>query len=178
MVNDFVKGRQQYNYPADMQLGFALHRAIDHYTDTHEATQRMKVFFRPQYRLYAGAFVDIVYDHFLARDQRFFDKEGSLQTFAADTYTTLGRYEALLPQRFARMLPYMQQQDWLYNYRFTEGIRQSFNGLVRRATYLTESDIAFEIFLRHYDELQACYAVFFPALKNFSFHHFQQLTAG
>lgn len=177
MVNDFVKGKQQYTYSADIQKGFLLHRAIDAFTDTHAATKEIKTFFRPQYRLYAGAFVDVVYDHFLACDTAEFETPATLQQFALSTYNILDQYNTILPQRFANMLPYMRRQDWLYNYRFTEGIQQSFNGLVRRSTYLTESDMAFSIFLEHYQAMRNCYAVFFPELKKYSAHQLQALTA-
>ncbi|HEY8657933.1 MAG TPA: hypothetical protein VIL78_02790, partial [Hanamia sp.] len=66
MISDFVKGKAKFDYPGEIQKGIHLHRLIDSFTDSHEVTARAKKFFRPQYRLYSGAFVDIVYDHFLA----------------------------------------------------------------------------------------------------------------
>ena len=57
-----------------------------------------------------------------------------------------------------------------------KGIEKSFGGLVRRATYLSDSATAFKIFNEHYDELGECYQSFFPALKNFAFHHLSQLN--
>ena len=80
MISDFVKGRRQYDYPAGIQKGIRLHRAIDQFTDTHPVNQEAKLLFRPAYRLYAGAMVDVVYDHFLATDEEEFDEE-SLRGF-------------------------------------------------------------------------------------------------
>jgi acyl carrier protein phosphodiesterase len=177
MINDFIKGKQQYTYSIGIQKGFSLHRAIDTFTDAHEATREIKTFFRPQYRLYAGAFGDVVYDHFLARDTSIFDTPAALQQFAHTTYDLLTQHQTILPQRFAQMLPYMRQQDWLYNYRLTSGIQQSFNGLVRRSTYLSESAIAYEVFLTNYQALNDCYTAFFPDLKKYSVHQLGQLTA-
>ena len=68
MISDYIKGKKQFDYPLPVQKGIKLHRAIDNFTDTHAATQELKSFFRPQYRLYSGAFADVVYDHFLAND--------------------------------------------------------------------------------------------------------------
>ncbi|MBK9531870.1 MAG: DUF479 domain-containing protein [Chitinophagaceae bacterium] len=59
----------------------------------------------------------------------------------------------------------MKAQDWLYNYRYAWAIEKSFGGVVRRAAYLTESKIAFELFNKYYDEMRICYAAFFPDLK-------------
>jgi acyl carrier protein phosphodiesterase len=166
MISDFVKGKKQYDYPPEILRGVKLHRAIDEFTDAHEATRQAKEFFRPAYRLYAGAFVDVVYDHFLAADTSIFHTEEDLQQTAANTYAVLQEYFDLLPQRFQSMLPYMQQQNWLYNYRFYDGIKHSLNGLVRRSAYLTDSATAYGIFEKEYDSLKQCYANFFPTLKN------------
>ncbi len=69
MISDFVKGRQKLNYSTGIQQGIVLHRQIDHFTDTHPATHDAKQYFKPAVGLYAGAFIDIVYDHFLALDE-------------------------------------------------------------------------------------------------------------
>ena len=68
MISDFVKGRKKFDYPPQIKKGIELHHAIDEFTDNHPATKQAKEFFRSDYRLYSGAFVDIVYDHFLAND--------------------------------------------------------------------------------------------------------------
>ena len=175
MISDHVKGKTQFGYPLAIQKGISLHRAIDHYTDTHAATQELKSFFRPQYRLYSGAFADIAYDHFLANDVKEFDSETVLKEFAASTYQILQMKYEVLPPPFQQMFPYMKEYDWLYNYRFTGGIERSFTGLVRRAAYLTESKIAFEIFNTHYNAMQACYAAFFPSLKKYAADHLSEL---
>src|SRR4029077_7560850 len=56
MISDFVKGKRKFDYPSGIQKGIDLHRAIDQFTDQHSATKEAKEFFRPDYRLYAGAF--------------------------------------------------------------------------------------------------------------------------
>ena len=69
MISDFVKGKKKFDYPSAIQKGIILHRFIDTFTDSHEATREAKEIFRPAYRLYSGAFTDVVYDHFLAVDE-------------------------------------------------------------------------------------------------------------
>jgi acyl carrier protein phosphodiesterase len=145
-----------------------LHRAIDTFTDQHKMTTKAKQFFRPQYRLYAGAFVDVLYDHFLANDTREFSTEEALNSFCQLTYASLQADVELLPLKFQQVLPHMQLHNWLYNYRYKAGIEKSFIGLSKRAAYLSESAIAFGIFNQHYYELQHCYNEFFPELKQFA----------
>jgi acyl carrier protein phosphodiesterase len=165
MISDYIKGKKQFDYPVPVQHGIKLHRFIDEFTDSHAATRELKSYFRPQYRLYSGAFADVVYDHFLAIDTTQFENGTALKQFAAQTYRLLEPHTPFFPPTFQLMFPYMKTQDWLYNYRYAWAIDKSFGGVVRRAAYLTESKIAFEIFNTHYDEMKVCYAAFFPDLK-------------
>ncbi|HWB24010.1 MAG TPA: ACP phosphodiesterase [Chitinophagaceae bacterium] len=167
MISDFVKGKKKFDYATDVQSGIHLHRLIDAFTDEHAATREAKQIFKPFVGLYAGAFMDVVYDHFLAKDEHEFPGNG-LASFAAETYTTLNEYEPVLPQPFAAMLPYMTTQNWLYNYRNTTGIEKSFGGVVRRAAYLNSSADVYDAFIKNYDSLQEHYAAFFPDVKAFA----------
>ena len=176
MISDFVKGRKKFDFPSMVQKGIALHRAIDEFTDFHPVTQNAKAFFKKDYRLYSGAFIDVVFDHFLANDKNQFATDAALDLFCQSTYASLQMDSCELPPKFLQMLPYMHQQNWLYHYKFAEGIEKSFGGLVRRAAYLSDSATAFIIFNEHYDELGECYHLFFPALKTFAFHHLSELN--
>src|SRR6202000_319375 len=102
-----------------IRQGIVLHRAIDTFTDTHAITRQAKVFFREPYGLYAGAIVDVAYDHYLANDQVIFGKVGAagtdLAAFAQKTYAQVQENEAFLPAPFARMFFSMSTHDWVDN---------------------------------------------------------------
>ena len=174
IFSDFVKGKKKFDYPRRIQLGIELHRSIDQFTDDHDATSRAKKFFKPVYGLYAAAFVDVVYDHFLANDKNIFAK-GELKEFSTATYKQLREVEPLFPERFRTLFYYMELQDWLYNYQFNEGIFNSFGGLVRRAAYMDDPRPACDLFLRHYEALNGYYEDFFPELKAFAFEKMKSL---
>jgi acyl carrier protein phosphodiesterase len=176
LISDFVKGRKKFDYPENIQKGIALHRAIDTFTDTHEATRQAKEVFRPVYRLYSGAFVDVVYDHFLATDGNEFT-EPSLLAFSHEVYSMVNEHLAWLPAPFAGMFPYMKTQNWLFNYKTIEGAGKSFGGLVRRATYLSECETAIHLFKEHYQRLGECYRHFWAAVKPFAFKEYEALLA-
>jgi acyl carrier protein phosphodiesterase len=175
MISDFVKGKRKFEYPLSIQKGIYLHREIDNFTDFHPATATAKNFFRSNYRLYSGAFIDIVFDHFLAIDKNQFPEKESLENFTKNTYALLEKNTFYFPLQFQKIFPYMNNQNWLLSYRSKEGIRKAFGGLTHRALYLDESDIAFEIFNDHYEELQICYDKFFPELKEFSLEKLRNL---
>lgn len=175
MISDFVKGKKKYDYAAGIQQGIVLHREIDTFTDEHEATKEAKTFLKPAVGLYSGAFVDVVYDHFLANDPNEFS-DASLWQCTADTYRVLTDYNNSLPPIFQQMLPFMQSQNWLYNYKSMWGIENSFKGVVSRASYLDSSVAVFSLFQKHYDALGICYNAFFPFVKAFSLNKIEQLT--
>ena len=98
-----------------------------------------------------------------------------LKVFAQKTYEQLSTREALMPERFGRLFHYMQAQDWLFNYRYKQGIFNSFAGLARRATYMGSSEQAGLLFEQHFAGLEACYMDFFPSLQDFALRTLEQL---
>ena len=145
MISDFVKGKKQFDFSKDIQRGIRLHRHIDAYTDSHPVTKQATALFKPVTGLYASVFIDIAYDHFLARDTQEF-KDNNLATFAADVYKKLYDNAHVLPERFLNILPFMSQQNWLFNYNSLQGIEKSFAGIARRARFLETSHPAFTCF--------------------------------
>jgi acyl carrier protein phosphodiesterase len=184
MISDFVKGKQKLDYPFAIQQGITLHRAIDSFTDSHAVTRQAKSFFKESYGLYAGPLVDVAYDYFLANDPIRFPETGEkgsetggtgLKAFAQKTYERLSTRQALLPERFGQLFHYMKAQDWLSNYRYKQGIFNSFAGLARRAAYMGSSEQAGLLFEKHYAGLEACYMDFFPSLQDFALRTLEQL---
>jgi acyl carrier protein phosphodiesterase len=167
MISDHVKGKTRFDYPPGIQRGIHLHREIDRFTDAHPATREAKTIFRPDYRLYSGAIVDVIYDYFLANDDSVFTGATLLQ-FSHDTYASLERYASWFPERFAHLYPFMKQQNWLYHYREKEGLAKSLHGLVRRSTYLTESQTAFLLFEEHIQLLEGFYRLFWTDVLQYA----------
>ena len=175
MISDFVKGKAKFDFPPGIQKGIALHRAIDAFTDVHWATKEAMEVFRPHYRLYSGAIMDVLYDHFLASDAAIFTNE-SLHHFSGEVYTTLEAHTLHLPPLFAHTLVYMKKENWLYRYSTTAGIEQSLRGLARRAAYMQESNTAMQLFQQHYNLLRSLYVPFMADVKLFAKEQFDILT--
>lgn len=176
LISDFVKGKKKFDYPQGIQHGITLHRNIDEFTDANEITKQAKEIFRPSYRLYSGAFIDVVYDHFLANDRNKFTPD-TLFDFSRQVYKVMEQYKGQVPERFARMFPYMKNQNWLYGYREREMIKNSFNGLVRRSAYMTESHSAFSLFEENYDLLEGYYSEFIKVVKPFAKQRMEELLS-
>ncbi len=167
MISDYVKGKKQYDYPIGIQQGIRLHRAIDQFTDQHSATHIGKQVFKSAVGTYAGAFMDVVYDHFLALDTNELS-EIEWQPYTQKVYAHLEENIHYLPEKFAAQIPHMSTHNWLFHYRYVGAIDKSFGGLVRRTKYLTDHKPAFEIFESEYAFLKAQYEAFFPDVKKFA----------
>jgi acyl carrier protein phosphodiesterase len=178
MVSDFVKGRKQFDLPESVQKGIQLHRAIDKFTDEHAVTKQVKELFRPYYRLYSGAIVDVVHDYFLANDKNQFETFAALDAFAQNAYSQIDEQIDILPSNFQKMYVYMKEGNWLYNYREDWMIERSLRGLERRAQYLQETGMAFQVFIDNKLTIGESYAEFFPELKAFAAHTMKELTKG
>jgi len=160
-LEDFIPNRDRYSFPKDIQDGITMHRAVDTFTDSHPAIHEAKKVFAPLVRLYAGAFVDVSMDYFVANDLSLHSlagwKEHSLRV-----YRVLNEHEEWLPENFKKMLVKMEEDDWLYNYREDWGIKFSIGNVLNKAKYLTPDIPVFEAFLANKPLLQECYNNFFP----------------
>lgn len=164
-LEDFIRNKDRYSFPKDIQDGITLHRAIDTFTDSHPAIHEAKKIFSPLVRLYAGAFVDVSMDYFLANDLTQYSLEG-WKEHSSRVYRVLNENQKWLPENFRRMLLKMETDDWLYNYREDWGIKFSIQNVLNKAKYLDKDIPVFKAFLENKSLLQKCYNDFFPDLLN------------
>ncbi|MEN4758962.1 MULTISPECIES: ACP phosphodiesterase [unclassified Chryseobacterium] len=162
-LEDFIKNRDRFSFPKDIQDGITLHRAIDTFTDSHPAIHEAKKVFSPLVRLYAGAFVDVSMDYFVANDLSL-NSLAEWKAHSLKVYRVLNEHQQYLPENFKMMLRKMESDDWLYNYRGDRGIKFSMQNVLNKAKYLEKDIPVFEAFLQHKDALQQCYDDFFPDL--------------
>lgn len=164
LIADFVKGKNKSLYPLSIQRGIALHRSIDDFTDRHPVVQEGIQLFRPSYRWSGPVFLDILFDFFLANDPALFSEESLLQ-FTENIYSVLQLRTSLMNESMQQFFAYMQEYNWLYNYRHKEGIERSIRGLCKRFPILGDPEAALEIFASEEAYLQSCYQRFFPDLQ-------------
>lgn len=162
-LEDFIRNKDRYSFPKNIQDGITLHRAIDTFTDSHPAIHEAKKVFSPLVRLYAGAFVDVSMDYFLAKDLTQNSLKGWME-HSLKVYRVLNENEQFLSEGFKYMLTKMEQDNWLYNYRHDQNIKFSMRNVLNKAKYLEKDIPVFEAFLDNKDILQKCYDDFFPDL--------------
>jgi acyl carrier protein phosphodiesterase len=174
-IGDFIKGNPEnprHNLTSGEVAGVRLHRAIDTFTDAHPDVAAVRELLHPRCHKYAGAAVDIFFDHFLAINFQGLTG-GQLSEFVPDFYRVLTENTVRLPPAAGRMAEYMIRQDWLANYQFAEGIDRSLKGVSRRTAYPSGLDTAIIDFNEYYDQIARHFTLFWPALVD----HCQQTRA-
>lgn len=167
-IGDFVKGKNQYaQSEPGIAKGIALHREIDAFTDKHPIVLESKKRLRPKYRHYSPVIIDVFYDHFLAVNWATYSHQ-SLADFARESYATLEKHKALLPDQVNQMMPYMVKGNWLVNYSYTEGIHNTLSGMARRTPYESKMEEATEDLRLHYSDFHDEFIRFFPELKAYA----------
>ncbi|MFM7017819.1 ACP phosphodiesterase [Flavobacterium sp.] len=118
---DTVRGKRYLDYSNEIQKGILLHRFIDTYTDAHPIYRQSRRRLYEKYGHYAGVIMDIVYDHFLAKNWKYYN-EIELDVYAAQFYDSLKENYELLTIKTQNLMPYMIQQNWLVQYVSLEGL--------------------------------------------------------
>jgi acyl carrier protein phosphodiesterase len=132
VVGDWIKGALPGSLPDDLSRGVALHRAIDHYAESHPAFKRSRARVSPERRRYAGVLVDVFYDHLLARNWD--DIHGQpLDEYCEAVYGLIRERLHDLPASAHPALALMEKQDWLSSYAHIEGIADVLARMSRRA---------------------------------------------
>ncbi|WP_070885735.1 ACP phosphodiesterase [Pseudomonas argentinensis] len=166
LYGDFVKGPLAGQWPAAIEAAIALHRRIDAFTDSHPLQARARARFPAERRRVAGIFLDLFFDHCLARDwQRYNDQP--LQRFTDRVYRLLAA-EPQLPGSLQYIAPRMAAQDWLGSYEDFEVLDQVIAGMSRRLSRPGLLDGGMDELRRLYESLSEDFSAFYPELIAFA----------
>lgn len=158
MMGDFIKGKKKLDdFPPKIKSGLLLHRKIDAFTDSHPAVLKAKNIFRPDYRLYSGPIIDIVFDHFLANDPRYFQSEQVLFDFTQSVYRKLKENRSWQPDYFQRLYQHLEQEQVLYQFRTIKGLKTGLNRLSKRMLSGIGDAPAIKSSMQYYYELNQYY---------------------
>jgi acyl carrier protein phosphodiesterase len=166
LYGDFVKGRLQGQFAPDIEGAIQLHRSIDVFTDRHPLVDVALSRFSLTRRRYAGIVLDVFFDHCLARDWTLY-ADRPLALFTSDVYRVLSS-ERQLPERLAKIAPYMVANDWLGSYQEFEVLEQVLRGISRRLTRPEELAAAMQELRRLYEPLSEDFRSFYPQLQAFA----------
>ncbi|HEU4790523.1 MAG TPA: acyl carrier protein phosphodiesterase [Flavobacterium sp.] len=161
---DGIRGKQFENYPSEMQKGIILHRFIDTYTDAHPVFRKSTKRLHDKYHHYAGVIVDVIYDHFLAKNWSNYSDE-SLIDFTNRFYQSLHDNYDFLSERTKGMMPYMIEYNWLVSYQTVEGINRILTQMDGRTKNESKMRFASNELIECYSDFELEFTAFFEDLR-------------
>lgn len=163
---DSVRGNSYLNYPDEIRKGILLHRYIDSFTDAHPTYRKSKHRLHQKYGHYSGVIMDIVYDHYLAKNWAFYSNE-KLEDYAEDFYKLLQENFELLTDKTKNMLPYMRDGNWLVSYASLAGLERILFQMDYRTGNRVHMQEAMVELAEFYTEFENEFRDFFDALQQF-----------
>jgi len=164
---DGIKGKRYKKYSKDIQIGILLHRHIDTFTDAHKTVRKSTKRLHKKYGHYSGIIVDILYDHFLAKNWSKYSNI-PLDDYVETFYDSLEEHYNILPLRIQKMMPYMITDNWLLSYASIEGISRVLEGMNRRTKNRSGMDKAVNELEEFYMDFETEFTLFFEKLIEFS----------
>lgn len=166
-IADSVRGKKYQNYPTEIRQGILLHRAIDTFTDSHKTVKQSTKRLHSNYHHYSGVIVDILYDHFLAKNWLNYCNK-PLDEYTLEFYNLLNNNYDILPERVKGMIPHMVADNWLLSYASIEGISKVLFQMNKRTKNKSRMNFAVIELEAFYDEFESEFTSFFDELIVFS----------
>jgi acyl carrier protein phosphodiesterase len=166
-IADGIKGKKYLKYPPQIQKGILLHRGIDSYTDQHPIVKQSTKRLHQNYSHYSGVIVDILYDHYLAKNWTSYHTL-PLDIYVENFYEMLRQNFEILPTRIKRMMPYMIADNWLLSYATVPGISKILNQMNVRTKGISKMNFAVLELEEFYTEFEDEFTSFFEELIQFS----------
>lgn len=162
---DGIRGNDYLNYPSAIKKGIILHRYIDTFTDAHEIFRMSKHRLHERYGHYSGVIVDILYDHFLAKNWAKYSDE-PLEEFVNRFYQSLEDNFEFLTTKTQRILPIMIKHNWLVSYQTIEGISRILFQMDSRTKFKSKMQFAVKELRVFYDDFENEFSLFFEELQS------------
>jgi acyl carrier protein phosphodiesterase len=165
-IADSIQGNRFEGLTEGIVKGISLHRKIDTYTDAHPVFLTSKHRFSKDFDKYSGVLMDIIYDHYLAKNFEQYSPL-SLQQHANGIYDILKNNHDFLPEHAKRFYGYMTERNILFHYSSIEGIQTVLTHLSGRIRNRFELQLAIPILEANYQEIEEEFFIFFDDLQAF-----------
>lgn len=162
---DSIRGNSYLEYPEDLRNGILLHRYIDTFTDAHPIYRKSKHRLHEKYGHYSGVIMDIVYDHFLAKNWSNYSEE-KLEDYVDNFYKLMEDNFDVLTERVQKMLPTMKTQNWLVSYASLSGLEMILFNMDYRTKHRVNMQEAIVEVQKFYTEFEEEFTLFFYELQN------------
>lgn len=184
LLADFCRGVDLHQYSPAIQAAVWRHRAIDRFTDQHDAVRQARLLFSPRYRRFAPVITDLLWDHLLLVYWQQFDAR-PLAPLCQQFYRQLSQQRAQMPTAMAHIIQLLIQQDWFAHYQQLDGIAAALDNMARRLRFANQfagsaTEFApqlpqfYQLFCQFYPQLQQHVQALGPELTAWQHHIAQQ----
>ncbi|WP_288983681.1 acyl carrier protein phosphodiesterase [uncultured Flavobacterium sp.] len=160
---DSIKGHDYEKFDAAIKKGILLHRHIDSFTDMHPVYRQSKHRLHEKYGHYSGVIMDILYDHFLAKNWSKFSDE-KLEDYANNFYQLLQDNYEILTERIKGMMPYMIARNWFVSYATIAGLEMILFQMDYKTKHRANMQEAVVELQEFYTEFESEFFIFFQEL--------------
>ncbi|MCQ2973825.1 MAG: ACP phosphodiesterase [Bacteroidales bacterium] len=166
-VGDWVKGSMisiNAKYPPEMAKGIRMHRYIDNFTDTNDIVINSIYRFKPILGRYAGVAIDVIYDHFLAKNWNQYSNI-SLDNFVNTFYEYCIQYFDILPKNLQPLIPHLIISNRLKSYETIKGISAAFKTMECQTSFPKKTNDIIEILKINYTDIENEFGEFFEIIQ-------------
>ncbi|MFC6877180.1 ACP phosphodiesterase [Flavobacterium myungsuense] len=164
---DGIRGNDYLKFPDEVIKGILLHRQIDTFTDLHPIYRKSKHRLHVKYGHYSGVIMDILYDHFLAKNWNEYSDE-KLEDYVKRFYKSLENNKVILSDKTKSIVPYMIDQNWLVSYASLAGIEKILYQMDCRTKHRANMHEAIVELQEFYFQFENEFTLFFEELREFS----------
>jgi acyl carrier protein phosphodiesterase len=131
---DLLRPKDYESLEPGIVQGVRRHKAIDAFTDQHQAVDRMIMILRPYQGKYTPVVTDVLMDHILSK---FWDQYHPLplEEFCRLTYQAVDDHLHLIPERLHPRIRRMLGHQWLESCKNRERMEQTLRMLSKRASF-------------------------------------------
>lgn len=163
---DGIRGNDHLQFPDEVKKGVILHRHIDTFTDANLIYRKSKHRLHEKYGHYSGVIMDIIYDHFLAKNWDKYSDE-KLEDYAANFYKSLEDNYEILTEKTQNLLPYMTERNWLVSYATIAGLEMILFQMDYRTKHRANMQEAIVELQEYYKQFEEEFTLFFNELIDF-----------
>lgn len=161
---DYVKGNPYKQYPLIIADGIMLHRRVDKCVDGLAEIKQAKTLFQPHLQRFAPIALDIIWDHFLAKNWHNYFPQQSLLDFDQHILAVIEQDYALFPIEFQHFINYLRRNNGMRSYAHADFIQRVLCGMAKHRQKLAPLQDTYVDFIHHYSQLEILFSQFYPDL--------------
>lgn len=164
LMADFVRGDPSERWSAEIVAGIQMHRRLDSLSDNLPEVRLAKRLFRPETRRVAPIALDVIWDHFLARDWSHISPQQSLAQFCQQAELAIRPHLPVTPESFQHLNSLVWKQRWLERYAEATQLDNVLKQMAQRRPRLASLADCYQDFVSHYTQLEQLFFQFYPRI--------------